>query len=73
MSKPVTIFIRFDGDMDLSTSDVWPDGDAPADVTPEAVAALIKNEGTVSNFMNEWNIYPAVYVSVGYGPEVKAL
>ena len=61
-------YIDIEGSHRLSVDDIWPDGDAPEDLTEEDVKALINNLATsdeASYLIEEWNLYCDVTVRKG--------
>jgi len=42
--------------LNLKIDEIWPDGDAPENPTPEDVAKVIKNYYSVSEFLRDWNL-----------------
>jgi hypothetical protein len=59
----VSISVTIEGTFDFEVSDLWPDGDAPAQVTAEAVAELMQREGR-SRCLSEWNLAADLDASV---------
>lgn len=41
----------------LGVEDIWPDGDAPAEVTSEDVANRVRSEGGPLYVLDEWNLW----------------
>jgi hypothetical protein len=66
MSIPTTINVHIEADVDMTVDEVWPEGDAPEQVTPAAVKALMESSGTKSHVLNEWSLLvdPEVTVTV---------
>lgn len=46
-------------DTHLSVADVWPDGDAPENPTPEDVAAVMRAHGGFHGVISGWNVLPS--------------
>lgn len=41
----------------LDVFDLWPDGDAPDEITPEAVASLMHRDGmSIGSVLRRWNM-----------------
>lgn len=51
------------GEVQLSVSDIWPDGDAPENPTPQDVADLIAKCGGVRAVLSEWNLIDEIVVT----------
>lgn len=64
----VRIFVRVDADYTLTVGEVWPDGDYPAEITAQAVAAVMRENKR--DLSLDWGLTPEYLVSVGRGPEV---
>lgn len=62
MSARITI--SFDGEVDLTTSNVWPDRDGPKQVTAEAVAQCLEACGAKRWVLDEWNLLDSLNVLV---------
>lgn len=63
MTKYFTIGV--DGWFDLTTEDIWPDGDAPEDPSADDVIAAIKRSSySVGNFLREWGLIEDLEVTV---------
>lgn len=56
--------IRFDGEVALSTADIWPDGDAPDDPSPLDVKRVMEAAGRKERVLRDWDIARYVQVSV---------
>lgn len=52
------ITITLDLSTVLTVDEFWPDGDAPEEVTKEAVEALIKHCGGPDQILNDWALGP---------------
>lgn len=52
-----TIHIDFNCAFDFSVEELWPDGDAPDEITPDIVRALIKKAGGVPAFFDECDLF----------------
>lgn len=64
MSGAPTVFIEFSGDVALAIEDIWPDGDAPEEITPEVVAELMRQAGSKMNVLREWALTSELVVRV---------
>lgn len=62
MSKKFNIEIS--GHYSLSVSDIWPDGDAPENPTPEDVAQAMDESGTLMGVIGEWNFDDSLSIDV---------
>lgn len=65
MSVVVAKFkVQFDGSVEMTVDEVWPDGDAPENPTAKDVAIKMRRTGTVASLLSEWNLdsYLDVYV-----------
>ena len=51
-----TIHIDFQCAFDFSVEELWPDGDAPDEITPDAVRAVIKDCGGIASFFDECDL-----------------
>lgn len=61
----VSIHIHIETDVTLSVNEVWPDGDAPDEVTAAAVSAVMEAGGTKSRVLRDWCLLDDVDVDVG--------
>jgi hypothetical protein len=48
----------------LDVTELWPDGDAPANSTVQDVIALIKNSGGIYRVLDDWNLREEANYSV---------
>ena len=62
--------VRLDADYGLKVGQVWPDGDYPDEITAEAVADVMKQQGRWE-LHHDWDLTPDYFVSFGMGAEVK--
>lgn len=62
--KRVLISIGVSGDFDLTTVDVWPDGDDPQRVTAQAVAETMEACGSKRTVLDDWNFLDDLEVTV---------
>lgn len=51
-----SFYVTIDVTVTLKKSELWPDGDGPADPTEADVLALIKSEGGPVEILREWNL-----------------
>lgn len=51
-----SFYVTIDVAVTLKKSELWPDGDGPADPTEADVLALIKSEGGPVEILREWNL-----------------
>ena len=54
----------FTGSINLTVSDLWPDGDAPANPTVLDVAKLIAKCGGLHNVIHDWNLDPNIALDI---------
>lgn len=59
-----TFFIGIEGGCELPVTDIWPDGDAPADPTVEDVISTIQKYAPVTRWLRDWNMDETVTVTV---------
>lgn len=57
-----TFLFEWVGIHELGISEIWPDGDAPADPTADDVMEVIRKEGGVSGILQNWNMPPQLEV-----------
>lgn len=48
--------IRIPSDFELTVEDIWPDGDAPENPTPEDVKKVIKEAGGIVTILRDWDL-----------------
>lgn len=66
-------WVEIGGTVWLDVDQVWPDGDAPANPSPEGVAeVMVSSAGTVLNLLREWNLDDDIDVVVGNRASFKA-
>ena len=53
-NERTSIHISADMDWDAEIAELWPDGNAPDEITADAVADLIKANGGVRRVLTEW-------------------
>lgn len=53
-----TIQVFIDAMFFLTVGEVWPDGDAPDEVTAEAVIEAMRRSGSVRSMLHDWNMEP---------------
>jgi len=72
MTAPRYVNVTVDSTFDIRVDDLWPDGDAPEQVTPEDVAALMHRSSLFAAAMlTDWNMDDLdVWVNVGAGRSV---
>jgi hypothetical protein len=46
--------IELDATLDLSISEIWPDGDAPENPTVADVVAVLEKHGSVTSVLSDW-------------------
>lgn len=68
---PPSICVHIEADIDLTVSDVWPDGDAPEVITAEAVRDVMQGAGPRARVIADWGLAYGVGVTVGDGTEVE--
>lgn len=68
MSEPRKFRVSFDGEIMLTSDQIWPDGDGPDEPTAIDVAALMRREGTICTLLQEWNLDDALDVYVDEQP-----
>lgn len=59
----VSISIELEGYLNLDVEDIWPDGDAPEEVTAEAVAELMRQD-TKRRTLDDWCLIDELRVAV---------
>ena len=59
----IGIFIDIEANHDLTTEEVWPDGDAPETFTADDVMALLTKNG-LSSGLREWELLTGLNVTV---------
>jgi len=59
----VAIEITFP-DLTLSVSEVWPDKDAPAEITADAVLAVMRKHGSLRRVIDDWNLIDELNIVV---------
>lgn len=60
-----TFSFVFEGEVELSAGDIWPDGDAPENPTTQDVVARIQTRWwRIDRFMREWNLTDDVHLYV---------
>lgn len=63
--KQTNISIHVEADYNLSVNEIWPDGDAPDEITAEAVKAVMLQSGSRREVLNDWCLdNPTVSVAV---------
>lgn len=50
-----TVWIETDS-FEMPLSEIWPDGDAPANPTEEDVAEAMRNYGSVERVIEDWDL-----------------
>jgi hypothetical protein len=50
--------IELDCTLDLSTSEIWPDGNAPENPTVEDVLKVLREHGSVTTVIGDWGFSP---------------
>jgi len=56
--------IDFSGSVSLRVSEIWPDGDAPDNPTVEDVMDKMRDCGSKSDLLEDWNIRDYLNISV---------
>lgn len=51
-----TFSIRIPSDFDLTVDEIWPDGDAPENPTPEDVKKVIEKCGGILTVIRDWDL-----------------
>lgn len=66
MSERDSLFsFAFEGEVELSTSDIWPDGDAPPNPTAQDVVERIQARWRrMDGFLRDWNLADDVHLYV---------
>lgn len=54
MSNEVGIEIHVEAENNLAVGDVWPDGDAPDEITADAIKELMESSGSKRKVLREW-------------------
>lgn len=69
----VRIYVTFEGFVEMSPNEVWSEGDAPAEVTAEAVKRVMERCGYKGKTLNDWELLDGleVHVSIGTGDAVE--
>lgn len=60
----VTISITVEALSDLKIADVWPDGDAPNEVTADAVRELMESSGHAQRVLDDWGLLNNLDVTI---------
>ena len=63
MSKK-TFEITFSGSLSLTSHEIWPDGDMPANPTARDVRNKMINEGGKSELLKEWNLEDDLNITI---------
>jgi len=64
MSERCIGTIHFGGVVNLTAAMVWPDGDAPEEITAEAIAEVMRSCGSQHQVIADWNLGDYLYVDV---------
>lgn len=72
-AESVRVYVTFDGFVEMSPNEVWPDGDAPTEITAEAVKRVLERCGHKGKTLNDWELFDGleVHVSIGTGDAVE--
>ena len=55
-NERTSIHISADMDWDAEIAELWPDGNAPDEITADVIADLIKANGGVRRVLRDWNL-----------------
>jgi hypothetical protein len=64
MGEAPRIVVTFEGELVLTVGEVWPDGDAPAVVTAEAVAEQMRRTGRKEEVLVDWCLSDGLRVRI---------
>jgi hypothetical protein len=59
-----TIHVSVEADIFFQVADIWPDGDAPREITAETVKAAMEASGRKFRVLDEWNMLDDLHVEV---------
>lgn len=68
-TNPIVASLIVERHYDLRRDDLWPDNDAPEEITAEVVADLMRQERTVGNLLRNWNLDDLDVIAVCRGGE----
>ena len=58
------IYINLEAETDMTVEELWPDGDAPNVITPEAVQDRLKELGGAATIIADWGLSFDIIVTI---------